>query len=508
MRRDIGSEVIVAIVVVAVMAFALTFAILLSLSSSGSDVSGSPTAIESNVSSDGSAVPIDTVVAASILDTATVSAQNTQTQAFAQLTIIADDQTQVSEGNTATAVPSQVTRAATLRGTAEVTQAANVAGVFTATATQRPSATPSLTMTVTPLPSDTPTIVPTETPLPTATETRVPTVTNSPTSIPSNTPSLTSTATLTATMTPTVNPTATSTPSSTATYTATTMPTLTSTATLTLTPSATVTQTPTHTATLTATVTPTLTATSTATVTHTPSHTVTSTATVTATPTATKTATATVTRTPTSTFTATPRPTETSGIRATSTSVAIAQAAVTPIVRGNCSLPEGWSVYLIRPGDTLFSLARAVGSTVTELSRRNCLRNINQLIPGDQLFVPVLPANSVVNPDDDGLQPVGCGDISVQIIAPKPGEHVGGPFLLFGTASINQFWYYQIDIRPDWAAVYNFYGRFSTPVVNGSLGQVDTTALGKGLYWVRLSVVNLSGKTPATAVCAIPLVFD
>lgn len=162
-------------------------------------------------------------------------------------------------------------------------------------------------------------------------------------------------------------------------------------------------------------------------------------------------------------------------------------------------------MYLVQPGDTLLSIARAADSTVTELGRRNCLRNINQLIPGDQLFVPVLPSETA---PVTAFEPVGCNDLSVQIVAPKAGETVRGPFLLFGTASIEDFWYYQIDIRPDWAAIYNFYGRFSAPVVNGSLGQIDPTPLGKGIYWIRLSAVNRSGKMPVNAVCAIPVVFE
>jgi LysM repeat protein len=56
-----------------------------------------------------------------------------------------------------------------------------------------------------------------------------------------------------------------------------------------------------------------------------------------------------------------------------------------------CVHPYGWLPYTIRSGDTLFSIARAVGVSALELQRANCLSNPNLIHGGDILWVPQLP---------------------------------------------------------------------------------------------------------------------
>ena len=75
-------------------------------------------------------------------------------------------------------------------------------------------------------------------------------------------------------------------------------------------------------------------------------------------------------------------------------------------------------------------------------------------------------------------------------------------FLLTGTALVDNFSYYQVEVRPDSIEAYRFYSRSGQPVVNDSLGTVDSTIFEAGLYWVRLSVINTAGRVSEPA-CAI-----
>ncbi len=63
----------------------------------------------------------------------------------------------------------------------------------------------------------------------------------------------------------------------------------------------------------------------------------------------------------------------------------------------SCSLPAGWGAYLVRVGDTLFSLARSHNLTVDEVKFANCLSS--DLIQVRQiLFLPLPAPTFVVNP--------------------------------------------------------------------------------------------------------------
>jgi hypothetical protein len=53
-----------------------------------------------------------------------------------------------------------------------------------------------------------------------------------------------------------------------------------------------------------------------------------------------------------------------------------------------------WPSYHVRPGDTLFSLASAIGSSVTELVSANCLTS-DYIYAGQVLYVPRLLSNTI-----------------------------------------------------------------------------------------------------------------
>jgi hypothetical protein len=162
--------------------------------------------------------------------------------------------------------------------------------------------------------------------------------------------------------------------------------------------------------------------------------------------------------------------------------------------------PSGWIAYIVQSGDTLFSLAQSVGARLQTVQTANCLTDADRILAGDVLYLPVAPITR---------ERWGCQSPEIAAITrPIAGQRVQGVITLNGTATLDQFWYYKIEVRPDMATVYNFYGRYETPVRNGPLATLDTRIFGGGLHWVRLVVVNLDASTPPEAICVIPLYFN
>jgi hypothetical protein len=176
-----------------------------------------------------------------------------------------------------------------------------------------------------------------------------------------------------------------------------------------------------------------------------------------------------------------------------------------------CIAPFGWVPYIIQPGDTLSSVARATGSTADGLLEANCLQNADRIYVGDVLYVPGVGAQngSGNQPSAPGapLTVLGCSDHGTLITSPIAGQQVSDTFILYGTASLPNFWYYKIEVRPDYATEYHFYARSDLSVMNGILGQIDTQFFRSGLHWVRLSVVDLAGVIE-TSPCVVPLMFE
>ncbi|MEO8611874.1 MAG: LysM peptidoglycan-binding domain-containing protein [Chloroflexota bacterium] len=209
------------------------------------------------------------------------------------------------------------------------------------------------------------------------------------------------------------------------------------------------------------------------------------------------------------TLTRTPRPTETSGIRPTPTVMLTAIASISPSI---CVPPQGWVIYVVDQGDTLLKIAQGAGSSLNALKQANCLMDINNIYAGMPLYVPrtpVMPDHPYPQPGDptlnSPLQPDGCTDPNSLITNLQPGQVISGVFNVMGTANLPDFWYYKLEVRPDFATVYNFYSRSETAVVDGSLGQIDQSIFGVGIHWIKLTVI---GKTSGAAPCAIPVIFQ
>jgi LysM repeat protein len=183
--------------------------------------------------------------------------------------------------------------------------------------------------------------------------------------------------------------------------------------------------------------------------------------------------------------------------------------------RGDCTLPDGWTTYRVRSGNTLFAIAQSVGSTIGELRDANCLANIDNIYAGDLLFVPrepITPVRTIIPLTPNGTPQVaaprgavGCTVPGVRISQPFSGQSLTGMFTVAGTASIDNFQYYRLEVRPDASDVYNFYSRSEAPVTGGVLGEINSDLFENGLHWVRLTVVDNTGNYPQP--CAIPVTF-
>ena len=81
-------------------------------------------------------------------------------------------------------------------------------------------------------------------------------------------------------------------------------------------------------------------------------------------------------------------------------------------------------------------------------------------------------------------------------------------FNVYGTASQDEFQYYKIEIRPDFAEIYNFYSSSESQVTTGVLSLVNADLFGEGLHWIRLTVVDIRGGIRPDATCEIPVIFE
>jgi hypothetical protein len=185
----------------------------------------------------------------------------------------------------------------------------------------------------------------------------------------------------------------------------------------------------------------------------------------------------------------------------------------------DCALPDGWSIYVVDPRTTLFTIALAVDSTVEELRVANCLEDADRIRAGDSLFVPKSPVEPVatffpsevdIGGEDGGtdLAPIGCDHPSVTITDPTAEQIVSESYPITGSALIEDFAYYILEIRPHGVSDYSFYARSDMPAFRSGLGHLDPTAFATGVYWLRLIVFDSSDNSPAGASCAIPIRFE
>jgi LysM repeat protein len=175
--------------------------------------------------------------------------------------------------------------------------------------------------------------------------------------------------------------------------------------------------------------------------------------------------------------------------------------------------------YVIRWGDTLFSISRRYHTTVNALRRANCITG-DLIFAGRRLWVPGVdpvvtstPAGQMpaAQPGRPGVNPTTvvaadpCSNPIACVTSLRYGLAVPGPFWVDGTANVPNFARYEIDVRRDGTSVWQHQGTYTIPIVSGHLARIEPDRFGSGAFWIRLTVVDQTGNYPPR--CAILVYF-
>jgi len=114
-------------------------------------------------------------------------------------------------------------------------------------------------------------------------------------------------------------------------------------------------------------------------------------------------------------------------------------------------------------------------------------------------YTPTSESPTLVETPPPPVSPGSCPTAGVQITQPAQGARVSGRVEIRGTADIDGFSFYKIELglgeRPNaWTSIGDLH---QTPVTGGSLDVLDTTGLPAGVYSIRLVVVDVTGNYPA-----------
>jgi LysM repeat protein len=178
----------------------------------------------------------------------------------------------------------------------------------------------------------------------------------------------------------------------------------------------------------------------------------------------------------------------------------------------DCVPRADWMPYIIQPGDTLFSIARQASITLEALQTANCITDPGRIFAGQRI---VIPPGSVIKPLTgtpqqssvlSGVNVRDCDNARARITSPLPGTAVQGAIIVAGTAAIDDFGFYKLELRfDDGRADVSNVGTYTTPVQSGMLGRVDTGLFQPGIYWLQLTVVTKTSNYPPP--CQIRLVI-
>jgi hypothetical protein len=98
------------------------------------------------------------------------------------------------------------------------------------------------------------------------------------------------------------------------------------------------------------------------------------------------------------------------------------------------------------------------------------------------------------------VRPPSCPSPGVQLTSPGIGAAVQGQVPIFGTANIDQFQYYKVEVAPGENPPDNAWGVVGqlhyNPVANGQLETWNTDPVPAGVWSLRLVVVDVTGNYP------------
>ncbi|MGQ9594545.1 MAG: hypothetical protein ACUVXH_08460 [Anaerolineae bacterium] len=110
---------------------------------------------------------------------------------------------------------------------------------------------------------------------------------------------------------------------------------------------------------------------------------------------------------------------------------------------------------------------------------------------------PALPTPTETPTPRPVAPPPQCPNPAARITAPGAGATVSGVVQFTGTANVENFQYYKLELGvgpspTEWAFLFSK----ETPVVDGPLGSWDSAAVPPGTYTIRLVVVDRTGNYP------------
>ena len=136
----------------------------------------------------------------------------------------------------------------------------------------------------------------------------------------------------------------------------------------------------------------------------------------------------TVKASPTATLTSSPTASVTSTTTPTSTTSPLPPPTYFPTTPpqppAGCGPPASWVIYIVQPGDTLYSIGRTYSVTVEQLIFANCLTS-TAIYPGQQLYVPNVapqyptPTNTI-GPVVTNTQPPPTTPQPINTLPPPP----------------------------------------------------------------------------------------
>lgn len=97
----------------------------------------------------------------------------------------------------------------------------------------------------------------------------------------------------------------------------------------------------------------------------------------------------------------------------------------------------------------------------------------------------------------------GCRPSSVNISGPRAGQEVRGSVEIRGTVSIADFGFYKYEFAATGSEVWSTIAAGRDRVLNGPLGQWDTSALTPGDYQLRLVVTDNQGQALPACIIAV-----
>lgn len=97
----------------------------------------------------------------------------------------------------------------------------------------------------------------------------------------------------------------------------------------------------------------------------------------------------------------------------------------------------------------------------------------------------------------------GCVADKIMITSPSSGDEVSGVVDLTGTAAVSNFGFYKYEVAPAGTTNWQTISAGDKPVRDGALGQLNTTILTNGDYFLQLVILDNVGKTLEPCIISI-----